>query len=561
MSLKKEEKNIAYFLDKNAKEFPYRISAFYPQTRDESNRVSYTHYTFKQLSEESSFFACGLEKAGIKKGDRVVFMVKPSLDFFIVIFGLFKAGVVPVIIDPGIGISNMKTCIEEAQPTAFIGIPKAQVARKVLGWGKNTIKTFITVGDSIFKSGFTLQQIIHHGKIHYKESKLYNNTPEDLAAIIFTSGSTGIPKGVVYNHQNFVSQIEIIRQVYDTDIGTVDLPTLPVFALFSPVLGITAVVPDMDATKPAEVDPKKIVEAIENFGVRSMFGSPALMNTVVRYCLKHHIKLKSLKKIASAGAPVSASLISKLASIVEDDAIIFTPYGATECIPISWIDHHEILKETKFKTDQGKGICVGRTPKQMEVYIIPITDEPIEKFSPNSVLPANEIGEITIKGGNVTLEYFGRPESNKLGKMKNESGETLHRTGDLGYIDDKGRIWFCGRKAHRVITKKGTLFTIVCEAIYNTHPDVYRSALVGINENGEIKPAICIELEPESKHKDQEKIKRELFEIASKYDHLKDIKYILFHPSFPVDIRHNSKIFREKLAIWVEEVLKKGLKK
>lgn len=561
MSLEKESINIAYFLDKNAHEFPYRIAAFFPQTRDEHNRVSYTHYTFKQLSEESSFFACGLEKAGIKKGDRVVFMVKPSLDFFIVIFGLFKAGVVPVIIDPGIGISNMKTCIEEAQPTAFIGIPKAQIARKILGWGKSSIKTFITVGDSIFKSGFTLQQIVHHGKIHYKESKLYKNTPEDLAAIIFTSGSTGIPKGVVYNHQNFLSQIEILRQVYDTSVGTVDLPTLPVFALFSPVLGITAVVPDMDASKPAEADPKKIVEAIENFGVHSMFGSPALMNTLVRYCLKHHIKLKSLKKIASAGAPVSANLISKLASIVEDDAIIFTPYGATECIPISWINHHEILDETRFLTDIGKGICVGIVPKQMQSFIIPISDSPIELFDPNTALPKNEIGEIVIKGGNVTLSYFGRDESNKLAKMKNEKGETLHRTGDLGYFDAKGRIWFCGRKAHRVITKTETLYTIPCEAIYNTHMDVYRSALVGINKNGTIEPAICIELEPESKYKDKEQIKRELLAISSKYEHLKNIKHILFHPSFPVDIRHNSKIFREKLAVWAEEVLKKGTQK
>ncbi|MBW2011102.1 MAG: peptide synthase, partial [Deltaproteobacteria bacterium] len=122
------------------------------------------------------------------------------------------------------------------------------------------------------------------------------------------------------------------------------------------------------------------------------------------------------------------------------------------------------------------------------------------------------------------------------------------------------RIWFCGRKSHRVVTKSGALFTIPCEAIFNNHPDVFRSALVGVNsvskEKSEQIPVICIEVEGGGKCKDEEKLEEELFELAKTNVMTENIEIILFHKSFPVDIRHNSKIFREKLTLWAEKQLK-----
>ncbi|MFN4150743.1 MAG: fatty acid CoA ligase family protein, partial [Candidatus Sericytochromatia bacterium] len=530
--------------------------AIVPEGRDFSGRVTYTHYTFKQLSDQSDIFACGLEHVGIKKGDKVVLMVKPSLDFFVTAFGLFKAGVVPVLVDPGIGTKNMGVCIQEVDPTGFIGIAKAHVGRLIFKWGKKTIKNLITVGKKGPWGGVTLDEVLEKGKQHFDSSKLLQNKAEDMACIAFTSGSTGVPKGVVYNHTNFISQLRILSNVYDTSEGTIDLPTLPLFALFSPVMGITAVIPDMDFTKPANADPKKIIEAIENFGIRSMFGSPALINTLSRYGVANNIKLPTLKRIISAGAPVPAVLQERFSKMLEDDADIYTPYGATECLPIAWTTHKEILSDTRFLTDKGKGVCIGKPSEELDVRIIKITDEPIENYTDDLKLKTGEVGEILVKGENVTLYYYNREESTKLAKIKDSDGVIMHRMGDVGYYDEQGRLWFCGRKAHRVITKEETLFTIPCEAIYNTHPDVYRSALVGITKNGQVESVMCIELEPESKNKDKEKIKKELVEIASKFDHTKNIKHILFHDSFPVDIRHNSKIFREKLAVWANEVIK-----
>ena len=120
-------------------------------------------------------------------------------------------------------------------------------------------------------------------------------------------------------------------------------------------------------------------------------------------------------------------------------------------------------------------------------------------------------------------------------------------------MDKKGRVWFCGRKSHRVVIEKKAMFTIPCEAIFNNHPRVFRSALVGVGPKGRQQPVICIELDPDDSGSDKKGLKQELLELAKSSPITEDIQTILFHRGFPVDIRHNSKIFREKLAVWAEK--------
>jgi acyl-coenzyme A synthetase/AMP-(fatty) acid ligase len=125
--------------------------------------------------------------------------------------------------------------------------------------------------------------------------------------------------------------------------------------------------------------------------------------------------------------------------------------------------------------------------------------------------------------------------------------------GDVGYFDEQGRLWFCGRKAHRVITATGTLFTVPCEAIINQHPYVYRSALVGVGPRGRQTPVICVELEPEHRDTNETALMKELRALAEGCELTREISRFLLHPAFPVDVRHNAKIFREKLALWAAE--------
>ncbi len=544
--------NIASHLAAMAELQPWRSAVVYPHSRDAHGRVSYTHYTYRQLEAASNQLASGFQQSGIRRGMRTALMVPPSLDFFALAFALFKLGAIPVLIDPGIGTRNLGKSLAEAAPEAFIGIPKAHAARMILGWAKGSIKIKIAAGQRAFPGCVSLRQVRTLGE-NTTGFEPARPEPGETAAILFTSGSTGPPKGVVYTHEIFTTQVERIRQLYGIEPGEIDLPTFPLFALFGPALGMTAILPDMDPTRPAQVDPAKILEAIENFGVTNLFGSPALINRVGRHGLPEGTVLSSVRRVISAGAPVSAKVLERFAALLPAGAQVFTPYGATECLPVASIGSDEILRETRHQTSQGRGVCVGQPVPELAARIIRISDTPIPAWDAALELAPGSIGEIVVKGPQVTREYFRQPAATALAKIPDPAGGGFyHRMGDLGCRDTQGRLWFCGRKSQRVTTRAGDFFTIPCEGVFNAHPGVYRAALVGVPQNGETAPVLCVELEPGAGKPDPAQLRAELLALGASQPHTRSIQTILFHPGFPVDIRHNAKIFREKLAVWAK---------
>jgi acyl-CoA synthetase (AMP-forming)/AMP-acid ligase II len=555
-----ERSNIAIHLATMAMRQPDTMAVVVPAGRAKDGRVLYTHMTYRQLDRDSTLIAHGFKSLGIGRGTRAVVMVRPGLDFFSLVFALFKAGAVPVLIDPGMGLKNLRQCCREAEPEIFIGISKAIWARRLLGWGRGSVRQTILVAPGrsrIRAAGIkTLDDVRREGRKsrgHGGELAAFValHSPHEIAAILFTSGSTGPPKGAVYTHAIFESQVEIFRSLYDIQPGELDLCTFPLFALFAPALGMTAIVPDMDPTHPARVDPAKLFEAIDDFGVTNLFGSPALLRRLAQGAKTLSRRLPTLKRLISAGAPVSAKILEQLAPLLDRPAQIYTPYGATESLPVASIGSAEVLGETRHATDNGMGVCVGRPVAGVEARIIEISDGPVSEWSDGLLMPDGQIGEIIVAGPVVTLAYFNRPEATKLSKIVDRSRQTIyHRMGDLGYRDGQGRLWFCGRKSHRVILPSETLFTIPCEAIYNTHPLVARSALVGVRRAGQTIPVICIEPVKPLSRSEQGRVRKELLERGAGFPHTFRIKTILFHRSFPVDIRHNAKIFREKLAVW-----------
>ena len=548
--------NIASHLPAMAKVNPHGMAVIFPEGTDSAGRVSYTHYTLSQLNDRSNDIAHGLESAGIKRGMRTALMVTPSLDFFALTFALFKVGAVPVMIDPGIGIKNLGKCLAEAEPEAFIGVPKAQMGRIILGWAKESVKIVITVGKKFFWGGWTLEEIIEKGS-KGKPYLMAETKADEVAAILFTSGSTGISKGAVYTHGIFDAQVKMIRDAFGIEPGEMDLATFPLFALFGPALGMTAIIPDMDASKPVEADPAKLFQAIEDFGATNMFASPALINKLGRYGEEHGIKLPSLRRVISCGAPASPAAVKRFSGMLNDGVEIFTPYGATEALPVCKVGSKEILEETGKMTDEGKGVCIGRPVDGITLKVIKITDDVMDNWSDDLVVNQGEIGELTAKGPVVSREYFKRDEATKLSKILDRNNDDFyHRMGDVGYVDETGRFWFCGRKSHRVVSGDKTFFTIPCEGVFNVHPKVFRTALVGVEKNGCIKPVLFVELEKNIQDADEEQIRKDLLKIASSYSHTKEIDTFIFHKSFPVDIRHNAKIFREKLTVQAGRILK-----
>jgi olefin beta-lactone synthetase len=539
---------------------PHTMAVVVPNGRDRGGRVRYTHLTYQQLDQDSHQIAQGLKLMEIKRGTRAVVMVRPGLDFFSLVFALFKAAIVPVLIDPGIGLHNLGQCCREAEPELFIGISKALWARRLFGWGRNTVRQTILVAPGragVRGSSFTtLDDLRRAGRDARGQG--FDPTPfiallapDETAAILFTSGSTGPPKGAVYTHAIFQAQVESFRSLYAIEPGEIDLCTFPLFALFAPALGMTAIVPDMDPTRPARVKPIKIFEAIDDFGVTNLFGSPALLRRLAQGGKELSRRLPTLKRVISAGAPVSAKILEQLVPLLDRPAQVYTPYGATESLPVASIGSGDVLGETRHATDKGMGVCVGRPVMGIDARIIELSDDPISTWSDDLLVPDGVIGEIVVAGPVVTREYFNRPEANRLAKIADRTRQAFyHRMGDVGYRDNQGRLWFCGRKSHRVILAGETLFTIPCESIFNAHPAVARSALVGVTRKSQVVPVICVEPLRHMSRSEQGRVRQELLERGAAFPHTWRIKTILFHPSFPVDIRHNAKIFREKLAVW-----------
>lgn len=514
---------------------------------------NFKEYSYSELEEYSNRVAAGLIQSGITKGTRTALMVQPGWEFFGIVFALFKIGAVLIAIDPGLGIKGLKQCLEESEPQAFIGILKADIARRILKWGEQTIYIKIMVSSlaKYFSDVMSLDSIITGANKKFDPASMATDK-KDMAAILFTSGSTGIPKGVVYSHANFLAQVDALKKQFNILPGEIDLATFPLFALYAPAMGMTSIIPDMNFTRPGKASPKKLFSAIKKYKATTMFGSPALIDHAGRFGEINELALPSLKRVLSAGAPVPPKVLARFSGLLNDNIQIFTPYGATECLPVASIGSQEILSETRKETDSGKGICVGNPVSSISAYIIPLSNEIIATWDPDKVLNPFVPGEIVVTGPQVTARYYNRPKETSLAKIYGNDGEIYHRMGDTGYIDDKGRLWFCGRKAHCVIFNMQVYYSICCEGVFNVHHKVFRTALVGIKRNGEIVPGICVELEDEFYGDNKTQLINELIEIGSQYDHTQIIQDFFFHPSFPVDIRHNAKIDRHKLATWAQ---------
>ncbi len=534
--------NIAASLPGLARERPDQIAIRCPSGGGRYDTV----LTYAQLDRRSDAIAAGLARHGIARGTRTVIMVRPSAEFFLLMFALFKAGAVPVLVDPGIDRRALKQCLDEAQAEAFIGIPLAHVARLLLGWARSTAKQ-VTVGRRFGWGGTTLAAIEREGA--HAGPQLATTAADDVAGILFTSGSTGVPKGVVYRHRHFVAQVELLRNAFGIQPGGVDLPTFPPFALFDPALGLTSIIPDMDPTRPGSADPRKLQAAIRQFGVTQLFGSPALM----RVLAEHGEPLHGVQRVTSAGAPVPPDVVEKICALLPEGAQFWTPYGATECLPVAVIEGRE-LQHTRQQTENGAGTCVGWPVAPNEVRIIAIDDASIAHWSGTVPVGQGTVGEITVAGPTATDSYFNRDAATLAAKIREPladgSERVVHRMGDVGYFDAQGRLWFCGRKTQRVETAHGPLYTEQVEPIFNTHPEVKRTALVGVGAAGAQTAVLCYELQPGVARGRSASIEEALRQIAMQHPHTAAIVRFLRHPGFPVDIRHNAKIGREKLAVW-----------
>jgi len=527
--------NIARHLALMAVARPAAPALKIPRGRTPSGKIDYLTLSFAELDAEATAWGARLTAAGIGRGDRTLVMVRQGLPLIAAVFALFRLGAVPVVIDHGMSRKNFLACVARSRPRALVGIPLAQVMSRVFR------SAFATVQIRVWARGSTTSRLASGLKPKPYTLQPARSATTELAAILFTSGSTGAPKGVCYEHGMFEAQLNLIRDTYGITPGEIDLPMLPIFALFNPALGLTTIVPEIDPSRPAEVDPAKIVQAILQENVTNSFGSPTLWSKIGDYCLAQKISLPSLRRVLCAGATVPATLWRN-SPVFLPRGRLHSPYGATEALPVANISADEIDPASV------RGACVGRPLPGIAVKIIAIVDIPIATLAQIRELPAGQIGEIIVCGPVVTKTYDALPDATAAAKIA-DGATVWHRMGDCGYVDPAGRLWFCGRKAERVETATGIMYTEPCEQVFRVHRRVTRCALIGLGEPGRQRPALVVEARPKNAA-DRQTFARELRALGQEQTHTAAISRFYFHPQFPVDVRHNAKIHRLTLAQW-----------
>ena len=477
--------------------------------------------TFMELEEEINRCANYLVKQGIEQGTKVLLFIPPSIELPVVTFALFKIGAIPIFIDPGMGLKSLRKAVSEVAPDAMIAVP---LIRKLSRIFRNAFKSVRV------KLDYTaIREASKDESCSFEE---YDAPEDEMAAILFTSGGTGKPKGVVYTHKIFVQQTKLLQEMYSLTPDDVDCPCFSLFSFFTISMGLTSYVPRMDASHPAKTDPSGIVRNLQENNTTFAAGSPAIWIKVADYCLLHDIQLPALKHLVMFGAPVDIEMHEKWQKILPNGST-YTPYGATESLPISNISGEYILENTADLTLGGAGVCVGKAVPSVEVRIY------------------NE-DEIIVSGDTTTKEYYNEPDATLNSKLTID-GKLWHKVGDVGTIDEEGRIWFWGRTNHVIKLGNKKLYPVPCQTVFNQHEKIKRTALIGPSIDGEIVPSLAIELH-DGKAELTDSLLEELIAIRDSYEFTKPIKHFFVKKSFPVDVRHNIKIDNIALCDWAEKI-------
>ena len=530
---------IADYLDKH----PEKDAIVFP-VKVRGKNIEYGSISFRELDEQSSYLAGYLKSRGMKKGDRAVVMLPTSLMLYIVITALIKLGVAIVFIDQWLGLKQIENSCKISKPKAFIGNIKANFLRLYS-------KTFreVPIKLMIRKRGLAgLEYIKKLTRDTRKITEIEQYQPDSPMIVRFTTGNTGVPKGVKRTYAYVCTQLEAMSDFWRIKENDIDMPTWPLNVLYNLVKGATTIVPLVSYGRANKVDPALLVRQIQDCNVTTASGSPFYWFRIIEYCKEKNIKLDNIRLIFIGGGPVSLKLIYSFPDVFPN-AKAFIVYGSTEVFPLSWIDMQEIRECTGDLTRNGRGICVGRPHPGLSVKIIKPIDGPVKLGKDgwkNLEIQQGSIGEIIVSGPHVATQYYGdNGEIFLYNKIVDNEKKIWHRMGDIGYLDEDGRIWLAGRKNNIYSLENKMFYPLMIECMIDTLPEISKSALVKFSHHNKNEIQALLVVEPANKkilkdRKSRVYLRNKIISICrSKNFH---IDAVVFMKKIPLDPRHNTKV-------------------
>jgi acyl-coenzyme A synthetase/AMP-(fatty) acid ligase len=502
--------------------------------------------SFAALDADVRRVAAGLMQHGVGSGDRVALLIPPGLDLTVCLYACWRMGAVVVLVDAGLGARGISRALKSATPRYLIGIPRALTAARVLGWpGKQISAVGLTVPVArALGVSITLDELRASG-----DGRPAPPTPadSDLAAVVFTSGATGPAKGVSYRHHQLQAQRDTLARVYEINERDRFVAAFAPFALYGPAMGVPSVVPDMSVTAPGSLRAVALAEAAEAIGATLVFASPAALANVIATAgdltSRHRAALAEVRLLLSAGAPVPTSVLRAAVEIMPN-AEAHTPYGMTEVLPVS-----DITPAGIEAAGAGDGVCVGRPLAEVSVAISPLDDT--GHATGELTTRADVAGEVCIQAAHVKDSY------DKLWVTQHASAQPphWHRSGDVGHLDQQGRLWIEGRMIHIITTAGGPVTPVGIEQAVESVSEVDRAAAVGVGPAG--TQQVVVVVAPTRRPRRPDLAPRVLAERVRALACV-DIAAVFVVPALPVDKRHNSKIDRTRVGKWASAILAGG---
>ena len=528
--------NFASLILRHGSERPDHPALVLPTEWNDEGVVEQESVTYAELAQRIAAFATGLESRGWGPGDRIVVIMPVCVDLYALVMAILARGMTAVLIDTGMGVRRVLQAVQIANPVALVSMKAVLRYRWLLPplW---RLKKF-----SRDSKGLGVTALDDLAEAPSTDFCALDRSFDDEALITFTSGSTGLPKGADRTHGLLTEQHLALDANFPSQPSDVDMSCFPVVALHNLCCGITVALAPVDLRQPGEADPRPIVAHARKMGATSLSGAPAYMRRLADHMKASDERLPQVKRVFVGGAPVPAALVDDLLEVFsETDTQIV--YGSTEAEPVAHVAMAEAAEAV------GEGHIVGRPVDQVDLVVANLpagevdTDERgIEPY----LVRSGELGEVLVSGKHVLRRYIDNREATEANKVTCPDGMMWHRTGDVGRLDEHGRLWLVGRMKDRFRSSGRFLDPYPVEGALSPMAGVATVAVIA--HDGAPNGAAAIVLEESATEAEVGTTARVLLDELGWPD-----VAIAFVKQIPFDPRHNSKVDRVTLRKQLEK--------
>lgn len=477
--------------------------------------------TGKQILKSIDAITCELLDAGVKRYDRVIFLVRPSIESMIYFFALLRTGAVIVMVDPEMGQENFISRIEFSksrfilQDNILEKIEKYSFIKPLLRFFNIWFPEKLPIPN---ENKITVKNLDLILKTESKEifDEEITDSDEDML-IIFTSGTVANPKGVIHSYKSLSNALSIISSEISIRRDDFLYASQFYFLLIGLMVSAKTYIP-----KNKNFAPENFLGIASKFGITSAFLLPYEGEMVYKYCIKNKIVLPpSFKTILFGSAPVTKGFLSRFSNICNPALKVYGVYGATEMLPISLIEMHEKINYS------GIGDLLGKPVKEATITI-------------------SEDKEILVSGPQLYTKYLGDQENAKY-----------FLSGDLGEIDSNGNLVLLGRKKDMIIRRGYNIYPTLFESSISKITGISECSMVGVydsaTEDEKVVLFVVSDLEPINS---KEELKKSLMSGKHSIDSYSLPDEIMFIDDMPrsgrskkIDKKALQAIAREKLCI------------